>query len=52
MTKIVYEVIKKIKEDAGFDRALSFTLFQKWLDTVPESADEWPISANDGTECI
>ena len=46
------EVIKKIKEDPGFDRALSFILFQKWLDIVPASADEWPISANDGTECI
>ena len=46
------EVIKKIKEDPGFDRALSFILFQKWLDIVPVSSDEWPISANDGTECI
>ena len=46
------EVIKKIKEDPGFDRALSFTLFQKWLDIVPASADEWPISNHDGTECI
>ena len=35
------EVIKKIKEDQGFDRALSFILFQKWLDIVPASADEW-----------
>ena len=52
MTKIVCEVIKKIKEDLGFNRALSFILFQKWLDIVPASADEWPISANDGTECI
>ena len=50
-TKIVCEVIKKIKEDPGFDRALSFILFQKWLDIAPASADEWPISANDGTEC-
>ena len=46
------EVIKKIKEDPGFDRALSFILFQKCLDIVPASADEWPISANDGSECI
>ena len=52
MTKIVCEVIKKIKEDPGFDRALSFILFQKWLDIVPASADEWPISANNGSECI
>ena len=52
MTKLVCEVIKKIKEDTGFDRALSFTLFKKWQDIVPASADEWPISANDGTECI
>ena len=36
------EVIKKIKEDQGFDRALSLILFQKWLDIVPVSADEWP----------
>ena len=46
------EVIKKIKEDQGFDRALSFILFQKSLDIVPASDDEWPISANDGSECI
>ena len=51
MTKIVCKVIKKTKEDPLFDRALSFILFQKWLDIVPASADEWPISANDGTEC-
>ena len=44
--------MKKIKEDPGFDRALSFILFQKCLDIVPASADEWPISANDGSECI
>ena len=49
---MVCEVIKKIKEDPGFDRALSFILVKKWLDIVPSSADEWPISANDGTECI
>ena len=49
---MVCEVIKKIKEDPGFDRALSFILFQKWLDIVPASADEWPISANDDSECI
>ena len=49
---MVCEVIKKIKEDPGFDRALSFILFKKWLDIVLASADEWPISANDGTECI
>ena len=49
---MVCKVIKKIKEDPGFDRALSFILFKKWLDIVPASADEWPISANDGTECI
>ena len=47
---MVCEVIKK--EDSGFDRALSFILFKKWLDIVPASADEWPITANDGTECI
>ena len=41
------EDIKKINEDQGFDRALSFIFFQKWLDIVPASADEWPISAND-----
>ena len=29
----------------GFDRALSFILFQKWLDIVPASADEWPMTA-------
>ena len=52
MTKIVCEVIKKINEDMGFDRALSFIFFQKSLDIVPASADEWPISANDGIECI
>ena len=52
MIKIVCEVIRKIKEDPGFDRALSFILFQKWLDIVQASADEWPISANDGSECI
>ena len=45
MTKIVCEVIKKIKEDLGFDRALSFILFQKWRDIVPASADEWPMTA-------
>ena len=48
----MWEVIKKIKEDPRFDRALSFILFQKWLDIVPASADEWPISANDFSECI
>ena len=48
----MYEVVKKIKEDPGFDRALSFILFRKWLDIWPASADEWPISANDGSECI
>ena len=46
------EVIRKIKEDPGFDRALSFILFQIWLDIVSASAGEWPISANDGSECI
>ena len=46
------EVIKKIKEGPGFDHTLSFILFKKWLDIVPASADEWPISANDGTEYI
>ena len=46
------EVIKKIKEDPGFDRALSFILLQKWLDIVPASADEWPISANDVSKYI
>ena len=45
MTKMVCEVIKKMKDDLGFDRALSFILFKKWLDIVPASADEWPISA-------
>ena len=43
MTKIVCEVIKNINEDPGFDRALPFIFFQKWLDIVPASADEWPI---------
>ena len=52
MTKIVCEVIKKINEDPGFDRALSFIFFQKWLDIVLPSADEWPISVNDDSECI
>ena len=52
MTKIVCKVIKKIKEDPGFERALSFILFTNQLDIVPASDDEWPISANDGTECI
>ena len=46
------EVIKKIKEDPGFDRALSFILFQKWLDIVLALADEWPISADDDSKCI
>ena len=46
------EVIKKIKEDPGFDRALSFIFFQKCLNIVPASPDEWPISANDDSECI
>ena len=41
------KVIKKIKEDPGFDRALSFISFQKRLDIVPASADEWPISADE-----
>ena len=40
---MVCKVIKKINEDPGFDRALSFILFKKWLDIVPASADEWPI---------
>ena len=48
MTKIVCKVIKKINEDPGFDRTLSFIFFQKWL----VSADELPISANDDSECI
>ena len=52
MTKIVCEVIKKINEGPGFDRALSFIFLQKWLDIVPASADEWRISANDDSECI
>ena len=52
MTKIVCEVIKNINEDPRFDRALSFIVFQKWLNIVPASADEWPISANDDSECI
>ena len=39
------EVIEKIKEDPGFDRASSFILLQKWLDIVPASADEWPMTA-------
>ena len=52
MKKIACDVIKKIKEDPGFDRALSFILYQKWLDIVLASADEWPISANEGSECI
>ena len=51
-TKIVCEVIKKINENPGFDRALSFIFFQKWLHMVPASVDEWPISANDESECI
>ena len=46
------ELIKKIKEDPGFNHALSFIFFQKWLEIVPASADEWPISANDDSECI
>ena len=29
MTKIVCDVIKKVKEDPGIDRALSFILFKK-----------------------
>ena len=49
MTKIVCEVIKKINKDPGFDRALLFIFFQKYLDIVPASTDEWPILAN---ECI
>ena len=46
------EVIKKINEDPGFDRALLFIFFQKCLDIVPTSANEWPILANDDSECI
>ena len=49
---MVCKVIKKINEDPEFDRALSFIFFQKWLDIVPASADEWPISANYDSECI
>ena len=52
MTKIVCEVIKKINEDPGFDRALLFSFFKKCLDIVPASADEWPISATNDSECI
>ena len=52
MTKIACEVIKKINEDLVFDRALSLIFFQKWLDIMQTSADEWPISANDDSECI
>ena len=48
---MVCEVIKNINEDPGFDRALSFIFFQKWLDIVPALADEWPILANDDSEC-
>ena len=48
---MVFKVSKKIKEDPGFDRAFSLIFFQKWIDIVPALADEWPISANDGTEC-
>ena len=48
----MYEVIKNKNEDPGFDRALSFIFFHKWLDIVPQSADEWRISANDDSECI
>ena len=44
MRKTVCEVIKNKNEDPGFDRALSFIFFQKWLDIVPASADEWPIA--------
>ena len=46
------EVIKKINEDLGFDCALLLIFFQKCLDIVPALADEWPISANDDSECI
>ena len=46
------EVIKKKNKDPVFDRALSFIFFQKQLDIVPASADEWLISANDDAECI
>ena len=46
------EVIKKINEDSGFDRAMSFIFFQKWLYIAPASVDEWPILANDNSECI
>ena len=41
---MVCKVIKKINQDPGFDHALSFIFFQKWLDIV------W--SANDDSECI
>ena len=51
-TKIACRVIKKINEDSGFDRALSFVFFQKWLNILSASADEWPISANDDSDCI
>ena len=46
------KVIKNKNDEPGFDRALSFIFFQKWLDIVPASADERPISANDDSECI
>ena len=52
MTKKVCEVIKKINKGPGFNRTLSFIFLQKLLDIVPASADEWPISANDDSECI
>ena len=52
MTKIVCEAIKKKNEDPGFDCAFSLIFFQKWLDIMPASAGECPISANDDSECI
>ena len=52
MKTLSFIFIKKINEDPGFDRALSFIFFQKWLYILPASADEWPMSANDESECI
>ena len=42
-----------INEDPRFNRALSFIFLQKIaIDIVPTTADEWPISVNDDSECI
>ena len=49
MTKIVCEVIKKINEDPGFDRALLFIFLPKM---ARYCAGNGRRVANDDSECI